>query len=431
MAAFDAPTDAQVQAAYEQARERYGQMGVQTEAAIAETLATPISMHCWQADDVIGLETLPGVTDGGGIMSTGNYPGKASSGDQMRQDFERVLSLLPGTTRLNLHASYAETGGAAVDRDDYSPEHFRRWIDWAKQQGIGLDFNPTFFAHPKAESGLTLSHPDDSIRQFWIDHAIASRKIAQAMAEAQNSPCTTNIWIPDGMKDSPADRWAPRERLVDALDRILDKKIGVDGEKCVDAVESKLFGLGSEDYVVGSFEFYSHYALTRGVMLCLDMGHFHPTEGIHDKLSSLMQYHKRLLLHVSRPVRWDSDHVVILNDDVKQVFLELVRGGALGRAVVAMDFFDGSINRLMAYVIGARATRQAILNALLDPSAKLTELESQGRGGQKLALMESAKAMPFGAVWDMLCLRAGVPVSGAWVPAVEAYEKDVLAKRGS
>lgn len=431
MGCFDTPTDAQVESAYIQAKERYAQLGVDTDRAISLALATAVSLHCWQADDVGGLESLPGVTDGGGIMATGHYPGKATNAQQMRADLDEVLSLLPGTQRLNLHACYAETGGAKVDRDRYAPEHFAGWIDWADQRSIGLDFNPTFFAHPKAQSGLTLSHADRGIRDFWINHGVACRKIAQAMAEAQGTPCVTNIWIPDGLKDSPADRWSPRKRLVESLDQILDARHGVDTQKCVDAVESKLFGLGSEDYVVGSFEFYSHFALTRNVMLCLDMGHFHPTETIHDKLSALMQYHERLLLHVSRPIRWDSDHVVIFNDDVKQVFLELVRGGALDRAVVAMDFFDAGINRLMAYIVGARATRQAILNALLDPTAHLAELEAGGKGGQKLALMESVKTLPYGAVWDMLCLRSGVPVAAGWVPRVEAYENNVLSKRGA
>lgn len=430
MPCFDSPSDHQVESAYQLAKERYAAVGVDTEAAITQALQMPISLHCWQADDVTGLESLPGVTDGGGIMSTGNYPGKATNGDEIRGDLDKVLSLLPGVQRLNLHANYAETGGKALDRDQYAPEHFAGWIDWAKQQQIGLDFNPTFFAHPKAEDGLTLSHPDDGIRSFWIEHGIACRHIAQAMAAAQGSPCVTNIWIPDGLKDSPADRWSPRERLIDSLDRILDKKHGIDNTQCVDAVESKLFGLGSEDYVVGSFEFYSHYALTREMLLCLDMGHFHPTEGIHDKLSALLQFHKRLLLHVSRPIRWDSDHVVIFNDDVKQVFLELARGNAMDRAMVALDFFDASINRLMAYVVGTRATRLSMLNALLDPSAELKQLELDGKAGPKLAAMEAAKTLPIGAVWDMLCLREGVPVGAGWVKEVESYENSVLSKRG-
>jgi L-rhamnose isomerase len=433
MPCFKAPTDNQVESAYQLAKERYAGMGVDTESAIERAVRIPISLHCWQADDVGGFETLPGVpgvTAGGGIMATGNYPGKPTSGDQMRDDLNKVLSLLPGEHRLNLHACYAETGGKAVDRNQYAPEHFAGWIDWAKQQRVGLDFNPTFFAHPKAEDGLTLSHPDDQVRRFWVEHGIACRRIAQAMATALGSPCVTNIWVPDGIKDSPADRWGPRQRLTDSLDKILDKTLGIDTARCVDTVESKLFGLGSEDYVVGSFEFYSHYALTRDLILCLDMGHFHPTETIHDKLSALLQFHKRLLLHVSRPIRWDSDHVVIFNDELKQVFLELARGNAVDRAIIALDFFDASINRLLAYVVGTRATRLAILNALLDPSAELKRLELAGKAGPKLAAMEAAKTLPFAAVWDMLCLRANVPVAAGWVKEIESYERDVQSKRG-
>lgn len=430
MSSFDSPSDTQIEAAYQLAKERYAAVGVDTEDAIKQALRMPISLHCWQADDVGGFESLPGVTAGGGIMATGNYPGKPATGDEMRGDLDKVMSLLPGVHRLNLHACYAETGGKAVDRNQYTPEHFAHWIGWAKQQQIGLDFNPTFFAHPKAEDGLTLSHPDDATRSFWVEHGIACRHIAQAMAAELGSPCVTNIWIPDGLKDSPADRWSPRERLIDSLDRILDKKHGVDNTRCVDAVESKLFGLGSEDYVVGSFEFYSHYALTRELVLCLDMGHFHPTEGIHDKLSSLLQFHKRLLLHTSRPIRWDSDHVVIFNDDVKQVFLELARGNAMDRVLVALDFFDASINRLIAYVVGVRATRLAMLNALLDPGAELKQLELAGKAGPKLAAMEATKTLPIGAVWDMLCLRENVPVGAGWVNEIESYESAVLSKRG-
>lgn len=430
MTCFDSPSDHQVESAYQLAKERYAAVGIDTEAAITKALQMPISMHCWQADDLAGLESLPGVTYGGGLISTGNYPGQATNGDEMRSDFNKVLSLLPGVQRLNLHANYAETGDKALDRDQYTPEHFAKWIDWAKQQKIGLDFNPTFFSHPKAEDGMTLSHADDSIRGFWVEHGIACRHIAQAMAAAQGSPCVTNIWVPDGLKDSPADRWAPRERLIDSLDRILDEKHGIDTTQCVDSVESKLFGIGSEDYVVGSFEFYSHYALTRETLLCLDMGHFHPTEGIHDKLSALMQYHKRLLLHVSRPIRWDSDHIVIFNDDVKQVFLELARGNALDRTTIALDFFDASVNRILAYVLGTRATRLSMLNALLDPSTELKQLELDGKAGPKLAAMEAAKTLPIGAVWDMLCLREGAPVGAGWVKEVESYESFVLSKRG-
>jgi L-rhamnose isomerase len=358
-------------------------------------------------------------------MATGNYPGRARNGDELRQDLAKVISLLPGVQRVNLHAFYAETNGKRVDRDALLPEHFARWVDWAKQQKIGLDFNPTFFAHPRAADGFTLSHRDDSIRQFWVRHGVACRKIAAHFARELNSPCVINHWIPDGLKDHPADRWTPRQRLVESLDAMLEESL----PGCVDAVEGKLFGIGSEDYVVGSTEFYSHYALTRNIMLCLDMGHFHPTETIHDKISSLLQFHKRLLLHVSRPIRWDSDHVVIFNDDLRAVFHELVRGNALDRAVVALDFFDASINRIAAYVIGTRATRKAILYALLEPSDGLRQLEATGRAAQKLARIEELKTMPFGAVWDMLCLKANVPSAAAWVNDIEQYESHVLRLR--
>ncbi len=422
-------TEQAVQQAFEAAKTRYADYGVEVEAALAQCLQVPISLHCWQADDVGGFEVKGDGVAGGGILATGNYPGRARNGDEVRADLEQVMKLLPGTHRVNIHACYAETGGRRVDRDALAPEHFARWMDWAAAAKIGLDFNPTYFAHPKAGDGLTLSHHDPAIRTFWVQHGIAARRIAEAMGRRLGTPCINNHWIPDGLKDSPADRWSPRKRLVESYDRIFDPALGIDRKLCVDAVESKLFGLGSEDYVVGSMEFYTGYALSRGLVQCLDMGHFHPTEGIADKISALLQFQSRLLLHTSRPLRWDSDHVVILNDEVRQVFLEVVRGGALDRVLVALDFFDASINRLAAYVIGARATRQALLAALLDPAARLQELERTGKAAHKLALMEAQKTMPFGAVWDMLCLRAGVPPGLAWWDEVERYEKDVLAKR--
>ena len=317
-----------------------------------------------------------------------------------------------------------------VERDALEPAHFSRWIDWAKALGIGLDFNPTYFAHPLADDGFTLSHPDREVRDFWVRHGIVSRRIAEHMGRALGSPCVNNHWIPDGSKDSPADRWGPRTRLAESYDRILARELGIDPALCVDAVESKLFGLGSEDYVVGSMEFYTSYALTRGVMQCLDMGHFHPTEAVHEKISALLQFQDRLLIHTSRPVRWDSDHVVTFNDDVRNVFLEVARGRAWDRVYVALDFFDASINRVAAYVIGTRATRKAILAAHLDPTAVLQDLEANGRLAQKLALMEEQRTMPLGAVWDMLCLRAGTLPAAAWVPDMEKYESDVLAQRG-
>lgn len=426
---YPVPDDQSLEQQYTWAKDWYAGYGVDTDLAIQTALQVPVSLHCWQADDVHGLETHDGQVDGGGIMATGGYPGCARNGDEIRQDLSKVLQLTPGTLRANIHAFYAETGTAPVARDALQPEHFARWMDWAATEKIGLDFNTTFFAHPLAADGFTLSHADPHVRDFWVQHGIACRHIAEVMARKLGSPCVLNHWIPDGAKDSPADRWGPRARLVESYDRMLDEQHGVDRTHCVDAVESKLFGLGSEDYVVGSFEFYSAFALTRKILLCLDMGHYHPTETIHDKLSALLQFHERLLMHVSRPLRWDSDHVVIFNDDLKAVFLEWVRGQALDRAVVAMDFFDASINRIAAYVTGARATRKAILYALLDPVARLQADERAGRNAQKLALMEEWKTMPFEAVWHKLCLQDGTPPGAAWLSDVETYERDVLAQR--
>lgn len=425
---YVAGSDEQIASAYEAAKAEYAAIGVDTDRAIATSLGVPISLHCWQVDDVAGFEVTES-TDGGGIMATGNYPGRARNGDEARADLDQVLALLPGAHKLNVHAFYAETEGRAVDRDQLEPGHFARWIDWAKATGIGLDFNPTYFAHPHADDGFTLSHADSGIRDFWVRHGIASRRIAEHMARELGRPCVNNHWVPDGAKDSPADRFGPRERLAASYDRILDEGLGVDRSLCVDALESKLFGIGSEDYVVGSMEFYTGYSLTRKVVQCLDMGHYHPTEMVSDKVSALLQFHDKLLIHTSRPVRWDSDHVVLFNDDVRNMFLEIARGGALDRVFVALDFFDASINRIAAYVIGTRATRKAILAGLLDPTSVLHELEREGKGGQKLALMEEQRTMPFGTVWNMLCLRAGTPAGAAWIPEVEAYEANVLRSR--
>jgi L-rhamnose isomerase len=414
--------------AYELAKARYAEFGVDTDAAIGRALSMPVSLHCWQTDDVGGFETKPEGLDGGGIMATGGYPGRARNGAEARADLEKAIGLIPGELRVNVHACYAETGGRFVDRDALTPDCFEAWMAWSKEKGVALDFNPTFFAHPKAEDGYTLSHADRAIREFWIEHGRACRRIAQAMAEAQGSPCNLNWWIPDGAKDIPADRWGPRQRLVDSYDRIFADET-IDRTKCVDFVESKLFGIGSEEYVVGSAEFYADYAVSRKVGLCMDMGHYHPTETIHGKISSHLQFIDRLLLHVSRPIRWDSDHVVIFNDDLRNVFLELQRGSAWDRVVLALDFFDASINRLGAYVIGTRAARKAILYALLDPAGQLQAYESRGQGAQRLALMEAFKSMPFGAVWDALCMRAGTPVAAEWLTEMERYEEAVQGKR--
>jgi len=415
---------------YSMAKERYAELGINTDKAVRQALAIPVSMHCWQADDVGGFEVKEGALNGGGIMATGNHPGRARTPSEARSDYERVMDLVPGTLRLNIHACYAETGGKVVDRDALEPRHFAKWMAWAREHKMGLDFNPTFFAHPKANDGFTLSHRDPAIRAFWIRHAIACRKIAAAMARSQGSPCRVNHWIPDGSKDYPADRWTPRALLTESLDKAIADEKTVSKSLCVDYVESKLFGIGSEEYVVGSSEYYSGYALSRGVGLCMDMGHYHPTEAIHDKVSSALQFHSRLLLHVSRPMRWDSDHVVLFGDDLQHLFLEISRGDAWDRVAIATDYFDASINRIAAYVIGLRATRKAILFALLDPSAGLKKAERKGNNGSRLGLMEEMKTLPFGAVWDWLCLSNEVPVGKDWIDEVERYEGDVLSQRG-
>ena len=414
---------------YRHAQESYAELGLNTHKAIRRALAVPVAFHCWQVDDVGGFEVKEGALAGGGIMATGNYPGRARTPAEARQDFEQVLKLVPGKLRLNLHACYAETAGKVVDRDVLEPKHFANWMEWGKANGVALDFNPTFFAHPKANDGYTLSHTDTATRQFWIRHTVACRKIAQAMAKTQGSPCTVNHWVPDGCKDYPADRWTHRQLLAESLDAAIANEKSINKKLCVDYVESKLFGLGSEEYVVGSAEFYASYALSRDLGYCLDMGHWHPTEEIYDKISSLLQFHQRLLLHVSRPVRWDSDHVVIFNDALRQVFLEIQRGHAWDRVTVATDYFDASINRLAAYVIGLRATRKAILYALLDPTAELQKLEAAVNNAGRLALMEDVKTLPFGTVWDQLCDQAGMPRDRHWMSEVLKYETTVLRQR--
>jgi L-rhamnose isomerase len=417
-----------INAAYRLARAAYAERGVDTDAVIKRALAVPISLHCWQADDVRGLETPKEGVAGGGILSTGGYPGRARNGDEMRADLDLVLKLLPGKQRLNLHAFYAETGTKVVDRDELAPAHFANWVDWAKSHRIGLDFNPTYFAHELANSGFTLSNADKKVREFWINHGRACRRIAQHFSKQLGTPAVTNQWIPDGTKDQPADRWSPRARLVESYDAIFNDP-SVSKKHCIDAVEGKLFGIGSEDYVVGSQEFYSSYAQSRQVVPCLDLGHYHPTESVADKVSALLQFHSNLLLHTSRPIRWDSDHVVILDDAVRSLFTEIARGNAFDRVYVALDFFDASINRIAAYVVGARATRQAIMLGLLDPSKALKAADAGGKGHVRLALMEQAKSMPWGAVWDMLCVRAGTPPAEAWLADVARYEEKVLSKR--
>jgi L-rhamnose isomerase len=421
-----ADRSSQVERAYALAVERYAELGVDAGRAIARLEHIPISLHCWQGDDVGGFENT-GSALGGGLAVTGNYPGKARTADELRADLEKALSLIPGKHRVNLHASYAETGGKPVERDQLGPEHFRTWIAWAKSRGLGLDFNPTYFAHPKAADGFTLAHADEEIRRFWIRHGIACRRIGAAMGQALGSPCVTNFWIPDGLKDTPADRKGPRERLARSLDEIFETAI--DPAHNLDAVEGKLFGLGSESYVVGSHEFYLGYAITRKKLVCLDAGHYHPTESVADKLSAVLANLDRVLLHVSRGVRWDSDHVVTLTDDLIAIAQELVRGDYLGRAHIGLDFFDASINRVAAWVIGTRCALKALLIALLEPTDRLRGFEAAGDYTSRLALSEEAKTLPFGAVWDYYCLRQDVPVGPAWLDEVKAYERNVLSKR--
>jgi L-rhamnose isomerase len=415
-----------VEKSFALARERYAQLGVNVGSALGRLGKIPISLHCWQGDDVGGFENLGGAL-GGGLVATGNHPGKARTPDELRADLEKAYSLIPGRHRLNLHAFYGEFGGRKIDRDEIAPEHFKNWILWAEKNGLGLDFNPTCFSHPKAADGFTLSHQDKAIRQFWIEHCIRSREIGAAMGNALGKTCVTNVWIPDGMKDTPADRNTPRARLVESLDAIFKKPIS--SKLNLDAVEPKLFGIGSESYVVGSHEFYLGYAASRKKLLCLDAGHYHPTESIADKISSVLQFFPEILLHVSRGVRWDSDHVVILNDDLLAIAREIVTNGFENRVHIGLDYFDASINRVAAWTIGARNMIRALLIALLEPTEKLRAAENAGDFTTRLALQEEIKSLPFGAVWDFYCAGKNVPVAENWLAEVKRYEKNVLSER--
>jgi L-rhamnose isomerase len=416
---------ASVEKAYDLAKQRYAEIGVDTDKAFAALKKIPISLHCWQGDDVGGFENPAGLT-GGGIQATGNYPGKARTADELRADLDLVYSLLPGKHRLNLHAIYLEAG-KKVERTDIQPEHFANWIGWAKGKLHGMDFNPTFFSHPKAADGFTLSHPDESIRKFWVQHGIACRKIGEAFGKQLGTTCVTNVWIPDGYKDIPVDRKAPRDRLVQSLDAIFAEKI--DPKYNLDAVEGKLFGIGSESFVVGSHDFYLGYAISRNVLLTLDAGHYHPTEVISTKLSAVMSFAKELLLHVSRPVRWDSDHVVLLDDELYAIAQEIIRHGYSDKIHIGLDYFDASINRVAAWVIGARNMIKALLSALLEPTDTLRKFENSGDFTSRLAMMEELKTLPFGAVWDFYCQQSGVPVGAEWLAKAKDYEAKVLSKR--
>jgi L-rhamnose isomerase len=415
----------EIEKTYELAKQRYAELGVDTETAMKKLSGIAISLHCWQGDDVGGFDKAQ-ETLGGGIMATGAYPGKARTADELRTDLEKTLSLIPGKHRLNLHAMYAETKGK-VERNELSPEHFTTWIDWAKANGLGMDFNGSFFSHPKAESGFTLSSADDQIRRFWVEHGIVCRKIGAAMGKQLGTPCITNLWIPDGYKDVPVDRKGPRQRLKQSLDEIFAEPM--DRNFLLDAVECKLFGIGSESYVVGSHEFYLSYALENKALLCLDTGHFHPTEVVSDKISSVLTFLDEILLHVSRGIRWDSDHVVILSDELRAIAQQIVRGDYLQRVHIGLDFFDASINRIAAWVIGTRCMIKALLIALLEPVQMLREIELADNYTERLAMLEELKTMPFGAVWDYYCTKMEVPPAQTWLDEVKTYEKDVLAKR--
>ncbi|KMW14692.1 L-rhamnose isomerase [Enterocloster citroniae] len=409
---------------YESAREIYGAIGVDTEAAMEQLRNIPISMHCWQGDDVMGFEGAQALS--GGIQATGNYPGRARDPRELMSDIKKALSLIPGKHRLNLHASYAIfEEGEKVDRDQLEPKHFAKWVEFAKEMGLGLDFNPTMFSHPKAENA-TLSSEDPKIRKFWIDHCRACIRIGQYFAEELGTPCSLNIWIPDGFKDIPADRTSPRARLKDSLDRILD--MDYRKEKVLVAVESKVFGIGMESCTVGSHEFYMNYAASRGIMCLLDSGHFHPTEVISDKISSMLLFSPQVALHVSRPVRWDSDHVVLFDDETREIAKEIVRNDPK-RVLLALDFFDASINRIAAWVVGMRNMQKALLYALLMPGKSLAALQEERRFTELMMLQEELKTYPFGDVWDHFCEENQVPVKEQWFEDVKAYEQEVLSRR--
>jgi L-rhamnose isomerase len=413
-------------AAYALARQQYADFGVDTDAALRRLADVSISLHCWQGDDVAGFEDPDGQL-GGGIAATGNYPGKARTPDELRRDAAKALSLIPGTHRFNLHAFYGEFGARRVDRDAIGPEHFTGWIEWAKSLGIGLDFNPTLFSHPKAADNFTLSHSDAAIRSFWVRHAAACRRIGAEMGKRLGTPCVTNLWIPDGMKDTPVDRVGPRQRLTESLDAVFEERL--DPAFIRDSVEGKLFGLGCESFTVGSHEFYLAYALSRKILYTLDTGHYHPTETITDKISAILMFLPEILLHVSRGVRWDSDHVVVLDDNLEAIGQELVRGAFLHRTHIGLDYFDASINRVAAWVIGTRNTLKSLLKAMVEPAALLRACEEAGDYTGRLALQEEVRTLPWGTVWEHYCASANVPVGRRWLDEVREYEAQVLSVR--
>ena len=414
-----------IETAWQLAKVRYASLNIDVEAALEQLDQIPVSMHCWQGDDVAGFENTGGPLTGG-IQATGNYPGKASTPDELRADLEQAFALIPGPKRLNLHAIYLESA-QPVARNEIAPEHFRTWVEWAKRHQLGLDFNPTCFSHPLSADGFTLSHPDEKVRRFWIEHCQASRRISAYFGRELGTPSVMNIWVPDGMKDLTIDRLAFRQRLLSALDEIIAEPL--DQAHHIDAVESKLFGIGAESFTVGSNEFYLGYAASRGTALCLDAGHFHPTEVISDKISSAILYVPRLLLHVSRPVRWDSDHVVLLDDETQAIAHEIVRHKLLNRVHIGLDFFDASINRIAAWVIGTRNMKKALLRALLEPTETLRKLEQNGDYTARLALLEEQKSLPWQAVWEHYCQRHDVIPGSEWLQQVRQYEETILTQR--
>ena len=411
-----------IKQAYDYAVERYAAIGVDVEKAMEQLQKVQLSLHCWQADDVTGFESTGELT--GGIQTTGNYPGKARNIDELRADILKAASLIPGKHRLNLHEIYGDFGGKFVDRDQVEPAHFESWMQWAEENGMKLDFNSTSFSHPKS-GDLSLSNPDPEIRNFWIEHTKRCRAIAEEMGKRQNDPCIMNLWVHDGSKDITVNRMQYRALLKDSLDQIFEVKY----DNMKDCIESKVFGIGLESYTVGSNDFYIGYAAQNQKIITLDTGHFHPTESVADKVSSMLLYVPELMLHVSRPVRWDSDHVTIMNDDTLDLCKEIVRCDALDRVHVGLDYFDASINRIGAYVVGSRATQKCMLQALLEPLPLLRKYEANGQGFERLALLEECKSLPWNAVWDMFCLKNGVPVGEAFIADIEKYEADVTSKR--
>ena len=412
-----------IQKAYEVAKERYAAIGIDTDAVLEKLQKIQLSLHCWQADDVAGFEPKAGALSGG-IQATGNYPGKARNMEELRADILKAVSMVPGNHRLSLHEIYGDFGGKFVDRDQVEPAHFESWMQWASENNMKLDFNSTSFSHPKS-GDLSLSNPDKGIRDFWIEHTKRCRAIADEMGKRQGDKCVMNLWIHDGSKDITVNRMKYRALLKDSLDQIFEKQY----DNMLDSIESKVFGIGLESYTVGSNDFYIGYASQNNKLVTLDTGHFHPTESVADKVSSLLLYVPELLLHVSRPVRWDSDHVTIMNDDTMDLCKEIVRCDALNRVHVGLDYFDASINRIGAYVIGSRATQKCLLQALLEPLHLLRQYEENGQGFERLALLEECKALPWNAVWDMFCLKNGVPVGESFIAEVQKYEAEVTSKR--